>query len=225
MARSLAQDLIRSSTPAMQRSAVPEADAADLESLLPAGRMIFSVQGMFCASCALAVQRIIEKVPGVVASNVNFTSGAALVQWEPDSFDFGTLFERVHRLGYEMSPLLDNNELDRSLQAQAARIRMQLIVGAFFGMWSMLGSWMLYLGVIAVAGIDPLLVGWAATIFSLPVVLYSGLDFYRAGWKTTLAGIPGMDAARSEEHTSELQSRENLVCRLLLEKKKKNSYE
>src|SRR5690606_41163679 len=28
-------------------------------------------------------------------------------------------------------------------------------------------------------------------------------------------------AGRSEEHTSELQSRENLVCRLLLEKKKK----
>src|SRR5690606_42116046 len=29
-----------------------------------------------------------------------------------------------------------------------------------------------------------------------------------------------LDAGRSEEHTSELQSRENLVCRLLLEKKK-----
>src|SRR5207302_9418261 len=29
------------------------------------------------------------------------------------------------------------------------------------------------------------------------------------------------DRRRSEEHTSELQSRENLVCRLLLEKKKK----
>src|SRR5436309_9917603 len=28
------------------------------------------------------------------------------------------------------------------------------------------------------------------------------------------------EPARSEEHTSELQSRENLVCRLLLEKKK-----
>src|SRR5690606_40384482 len=34
------------------------------------------------------------------------------------------------------------------------------------------------------------------------------------------AGEPGF--ARSEEHTSELQSRENLVCRLLLEKKKKD---
>src|SRR5690606_41056147 len=33
----------------------------------------------------------------------------------------------------------------------------------------------------------------------------------------------GPASPRSEEHTSELQSRENLVCRLLLEKKKKIS--
>src|SRR2546422_5829639 len=32
-----------------------------------------------------------------------------------------------------------------------------------------------------------------------------------------------VDFQRSEEHTSELQSRLHLVCRLLLEKKKKNS--
>src|SRR5690606_39720888 len=32
----------------------------------------------------------------------------------------------------------------------------------------------------------------------------------------------GERVGRSEEHTSELQSRENLVCRLLLEKKKYN---
>src|SRR5438132_12814616 len=32
---------------------------------------------------------------------------------------------------------------------------------------------------------------------------------------------PGCDPSRSEEHTSELQSHSDLVCRLLLEKKKK----
>src|SRR3712207_7098663 len=36
-------------------------------------------------------------------------------------------------------------------------------------------------------------------------------------------GAPG-GLRRSEEHTSELQSRQYLVCRLLLEKKKQNTY-
>src|SRR5437773_8761526 len=41
--------------------------------------------------------------------------------------------------------------------------------------------------------------------------------------RTSAAGVPltpcGRAAARSEEHTSELQSHHDLVCRLLLEKK------
>src|SRR5690606_39505570 len=40
------------------------------------------------------------------------------------------------------------------------------------------------------------------------------------GIRAEVLGVPGvLTCTRSEEHTSELQSRENLVCRLLLEKK------
>src|SRR3712207_7598859 len=39
----------------------------------------------------------------------------------------------------------------------------------------------------------------------------------------TLAPAPSTVQGRSEEHTSELQSRQYLVCRLLLEKKKKQT--
>src|SRR5690606_40325692 len=41
----------------------------------------------------------------------------------------------------------------------------------------------------------------------------------RVGIGVTSEDLGGPLAPRSEEHTSELQSRENLVCRLLLEKK------
>src|SRR2546421_3502400 len=41
------------------------------------------------------------------------------------------------------------------------------------------------------------------------------MDQRQAGYQTILI------SSRSEEHTSELQSRSDLVCRLLLEKKKK----
>src|SRR2546422_1933297 len=37
-------------------------------------------------------------------------------------------------------------------------------------------------------------------------------------------GVQGSQPLRSEEHTSELQSRLHLVCRLLLEKKKKPTH-
>src|SRR5690606_41521212 len=40
-------------------------------------------------------------------------------------------------------------------------------------------------------------------------------------WPTQAEIDEVVAGARSEEHTSELQSRENLVCRLLLEKKKR----
>src|SRR2546430_5459660 len=37
-----------------------------------------------------------------------------------------------------------------------------------------------------------------------------------------IMALPVLDGGRSEEHTSELQSQSNLVCRLLLEKKKED---
>src|SRR5256885_5826565 len=55
--------------------------------------------------------------------------------------------------------------------------------------------------------------GGDVTSASLHKVLTAGLGFGASGI--------GWVGARSEEHTSELQSPCNLVCRLLLEKKKK----
>src|SRR5438876_8782691 len=51
------------------------------------------------------------------------------------------------------------------------------------------------------------------------------LDGAAVGWVCPNGGTSRVEAAgaRSEEHTSELQSPVHLVCRLLLEKKKQNT--
>src|SRR5690606_41065631 len=55
-------------------------------------------------------------------------------------------------------------------------------------------------------------------------IVFAFLNFVNTllyqGHKNLLATFLTATILRSEEHTSELQSRENLVCRLLLEKKK-----
>src|SRR5436309_4270296 len=48
-------------------------------------------------------------------------------------------------------------------------------------------------------------------------------ELQRMGARIQISRDQAIVDGRSEEHTSELQSRENLVCRLLLEKKKKNT--
>src|SRR5699024_12065168 len=53
-----------------------------------------------------------------------------------------------------------------------------------------------------------------------PGTLWPGLRI-AGGFGAVAIGVLG-DDPRSEEHTSELQSRFDLVCRLLLEKKKKS---
>src|SRR6266496_6220739 len=53
--------------------------------------------------------------------------------------------------------------------------------------------------------------------------LFPYTTLFRSGWQhdPVARSWPGGGPVRSEEHTSELQSRRDLVCRLLLEKKKK----
>src|SRR2546430_8962895 len=60
-----------------------------------------------------------------------------------------------------------------------------------------------------------------STLFPYTTLFRSRSDLHqRQTRRTTRRGSPARSRLRSEEHTSELQSQSNLVCRLLLEKKK-----
>src|SRR5690606_41980014 len=63
----------------------------------------------------------------------------------------------------------------------------------------------------------------AVSTFLHAILRQPSMPWLDLGTVVALTGVAdpqGALAVRSEEHTSELQSRENLVCRLLLEKKK-----
>src|SRR5690606_41737880 len=74
---------------------------------------------------------------------------------------------------------------------------------------------------LAQAALAPSLPNWRLIAVETPAA-------YMLVWLITLTALiigfdfllDSINELRSEEHTSELQSRENLVCRLLLEKKK-----
>src|SRR2546430_12419826 len=63
---------------------------------------------------------------------------------------------------------------------------------------------------------------WSSDVCSSDLAALSvGVAFVKLGLAGVTSEARADRLARSEEHTSELQSQSNLVCRLLLEKKKK----
>src|SRR5260370_21043084 len=71
-----------------------------------------------------------------------------------------------------------------------------------------------------------------STLFPYTTLFRSSFEHFVTGgsqnrvssWQETSQWVGKLPTARSEEHTSELQSHLNLVCRLLLEKKKTGNW-
>src|SRR2546422_6257246 len=94
-----------------------------------------------------------------------------------------------------------------------------LFIAAFLGVWQiifMLGIWP------KISLPSPILVAenFAKIIWNGSLPQSIGITLARLIGAFTISATLGILIGRSEEHTSELQSRLHLVCRLLLEKKK-----
>lgn len=166
----------------------------DLASVRRARRLVVSIEGMWCAGCALAVERAIARIPGVRSASTSFAGGSALVRWDDEAFDPARVIERVARLGYKVAPLIDVDEMERRIDAQARVVWLRLAVALFFGMWSMAGSLVLYLEPQVAASAAGFWIALGAVLAAAPVITYAAWPFYRMGWRTLRAGLPGMDA-------------------------------
>ncbi len=158
----------------------------------PPRRDVLAVDGMFCAACAAGVEAVLARQHGVVRAAVNFAADAAVVEWRPQQTTLPRLLAAVRALGYRARAVGENDASAPS--ASAARdLGIRLAVAVFFGMWTMLPTFGLYLQVADSPG-TVVLLSWSALLLSLPVVLYSGWPFYRMAVNTVRLGVPGMDA-------------------------------
>ncbi|UYV20274.1 cation-translocating P-type ATPase [Halomonas qaidamensis] len=153
---------------------------------------LYTLHGMWCTSCALAVEGALTRLPGVIDASVHYPTATVWVKGERNSVDLTELAPVVKRLGYRLTELEAVDDAHERLEQESRYLTLRLLVGAAFGMWTMLASLLIYVGALPSASIEQV-VAWISGAFALPVVVYSGLPFYRAGWRTLLAKRPGMD--------------------------------
>lgn len=156
---------------------------------------ILMIEGMRCGSCAIAVEALLKKQPGVSDAAVNFAADVAMISWGKEKPQLAGLQQAVARLGYRLHSSVDPDRSKHQAESVRKHLQRRLAVAVVFGMWSMMPALLIYLapfGAVESEVLWPLAI--ASGLFAAPVVLYSGSHFYRVGWRTLLAGAPGLDS-------------------------------
>src|SRR5215218_10238578 len=68
------------------------------------GKLDFEVEGMTCGSCAVRIERVLGRQPGVASAEVNFATGKARVASE-GPVEVGGLQAAVEQIGYRIRPV------------------------------------------------------------------------------------------------------------------------
>lgn len=157
----------------------------------PSGATAIELQigGMTCASCAMRIEKKLNKLDGVTAT-VNYATEKAKVT-VPDGFDAAALIAEVEKTGYTAAvptPKHTKNsahaERDDS-DPELTSLRNRLIV-----------SVVLTVPVIAMAMVPALQFThwqWASLALAAPVIIWGALPFHRAAWTNLRHGTATMD--------------------------------
>jgi len=89
------------------------------------GSLIFDVDGMTCASCAVRVERVLNKQAGVESAVVNFAGSEARVRGGSD-LDLDRITDAVGKIGYEIHLVEEKEERKSVVERYNEEVRFQL---------------------------------------------------------------------------------------------------
>src|SRR5260370_2312640 len=67
-------------------------------------RATLALEVMTCASCAMRIEKVLKKVPGVKDASVNFATEHAAVTYDPTQTTVEQMIQKVESVGYKAPP-------------------------------------------------------------------------------------------------------------------------
>ena len=152
-----------------------------------------SIQGMACAACALTVERVLQRLPGVHEVLVNGASATARVRWSPADGRPSDWLSALQRAGYGALPAGDLVQA-APRQSAARQMLWRWLVAGFCMMQVMMYATPAYLAEPGdFTAQDQGLLRWASWVLTLPVVLFSCQPFFVTAWRDLRHRRIGMD--------------------------------
>ena len=151
------------------------------------------IEGMHCAACALTIEDVLLRVPGVVRANVSAASHRAQVVWAADAVLPSGWMRAIEAAGYRAVPANDAFSRERRL-VESRKALWRLAVAGLCMMQVMMYAYPAYVAAPGdlTAEMEQLL-RWASWVLTLPVMLFSCGPFFSSAWRDVLNRRVSMD--------------------------------
>src|SRR5215204_5571170 len=157
-------------------------------------RVELPVTGMTCVACARLIERRLSKTEGVSAASVNFATGRASVEYDPERTGVRSLRRRVEELGYGVSETASDAP-DAVGREELARRAERRELTRRFALAALLSLPLLVISMShgAVPAFDVPWINWLQLALAAPVVFYCGAPFFRGAWVALRHGAADMN--------------------------------
>ncbi len=152
----------------------------------------FSIKGMHCASCVMALEGSLGKVPGVTNANVNLATEKATVEYDPAQVTDEHLASAVANVGYQarISEDVQTEDQEKTERAKEMKdLKIKVTVSLILGALILWGS---FPGLMNTAP-EILRNFWVQLILAAPVQFWAGWSFYRAALSSLKHRTANMD--------------------------------
>jgi Cu+-exporting ATPase len=159
-------------------------------------RVGLSLSGMHCSSCALIIERSLNKAPGVKQASVNFAAEKAYVIFDPGETSVDGLVNTVKKAGYkaevadERDSEYEANKREREIKGYWNRFLFGLVLSLPMLYFMLLDFFKWLPG----AGSLPPYFGIVSLILATPVQFIAGAGFYKGAWSSLRMKTFNMDS-------------------------------
>lgn len=157
-------------------------------------RIVMTIQGIHCSSCVFLNERILSGTRGIYEANVNYDTGRAFIEFNPEQIRISGIITTIQSIGYNAVPLRPGQKSE-VMKQEGKDLLWKLTVAGFLAgniMMIAMGDWFGFFS----DSISPHIrkfFHWAEFFLATPAFFYTGATFHR-GWKSFLkTGLAGMD--------------------------------
>jgi len=165
---------------------------------------VYLIEGMHCAACSAAVERVTRKLPGIARSDVNLTTNKMTVEYDEGTVTPEQIMEKVEKAGFHASPFLEEkrqakakpreNDEQKAFRQERNSIIVALILSGIL-LYVSMGAMMFGAPLPELLDMGSHVVNYAAVQMLLAIaIIMIGRRYYISGFKALRHLNPNMDS-------------------------------